>query len=898
MQTKYNPDTCNSFGWLEDPLVTANSTDSWAIVCQSTYIGAAHQVCEIALVNCKENFLIMNQFISRIVMVVLMICPLMAGQDVLTFYNDGARTGIQPNETALTPSNVNSTLFGKILNFAVDGDVYAQPLYVSQYTMSDGSVHNVLFVATEHDWVYAFDANGNNPSTGYLWRVSLLGSGETWVSSNDVGTGDITPDIGITGTPVIDRAGGTLYVVAKSKTTSGTTVFNQRLHALNLANGAEKLNGPTLIQASLPGTGDGGSTVSFNALRNNERCALLLAPTPNGSSTNSVYITWASHGDGGTYHGWVIGYNASNISQQTGVWVDTPNGSAGGIWMSASGLSTDGSGNIFGASGNGTYDGSSNFADTLFKLSAANSGLSLGDWFTPVNQATLSGQDADFGVSGPVLMPDQSGPVAHLVLTSDKSGQIYLLNRDNLGKYNANSNQDVQEFSDGGYSIHSNLVFFNNSLYLAPDGGPLTQWSFNPSTGKFTTSPQASGAHKFGCNGCDGGGSNFSISASGTQNGIVWAIDYSAYGSGPAVLYAYNASNVGSELYNSTQAANGRDQAAVAVKFAAPTIANGHVYVGGRNAVTVYGLFSTSLPPASAPSFSPAGGTYSSAQTVTISDATPGATIYYTTDGSTPNTGAPVYSSPIAISSNTTLKAIATASGYSASSVSTATYTISNSSGSGNGTVSYGSGFTGSQLALNGSAKLNGSRLRLTDGGATEAASAFYPDPLNVESFVTDFSFQLTNPSADGFTFVIQNAGKTALGPTGGGLGYGSDTPGGTGGIATSVAVKFDLYNNAGEGANSTGLYTNGASPTTPATDLTSTGVNLHSGDLFKVHAVYNGTALSVTITDTVTGKSATQSYTVNIPSVVGASTAYVGFTGGTGGQTATQDMHTWLYSN
>src|SRR5258708_2057035 len=433
-----------------------------------------------------------------------------AGQDVPTFHNDRARSGIQRRETSLTPSNVNTNQFGKLRSFGVDADVYAQPLYISKYKMADGKLHNVLFVATAHDSIYAFDADGNNPADGHLWRVSLLGRGETYVSFEDVNTTDIKPAIGVVGTPVIARSNGTLYVVAKSKTSGRNPVFKQRLHALNLADGTEKLHGPKLIRATLPGTGDGGSTVSFDPLLNNQRCPLLLSPVqeggiptehPRNDGTSDVFITWASHGDNGQYHGWVLSYNAANISQQTGAWVDTPNGSQGGIWMSAGGLSADTNGSIYGASGNGTFDGDtggSDFSSTLFKLNVTSSGVFLADWFTPFNQLTLSLVDQDFGVGGaPLVLPDQKGPIPHLMLTADKSGQIYLLNRDNLGHFNAVKNPDVQDFSDGGFPVHSNLVFFNNALYLATDGGPLEQFAFNPKTGKFDPSATAVYGHKF-----------------------------------------------------------------------------------------------------------------------------------------------------------------------------------------------------------------------------------------------------------------------------------------------------------------------------------------------------------------------------------------------------------------
>ena len=297
---------------------------------------------------------------------------------------------------------------------------------------------------------------------------------------------------------------------------------------------------------------------------------------------------------------------------------------------------------------------------------------------------------------------------------------------------------------------------------------------------------------------------------------------------------------------------------------------------------------------AATPTFSPAAGTYTSAQSVTLSDSTAGASIYYTTDGTTPTTSSTKYTAAINVASTTTIKAIAAAAGFSQSAVATASYTINLPSN-----INYSGGFTATGLDLNGIAKLNGTRLRLTDTTQNSAGSAWYGVPVNVQAFTSDFTFQLTSPSADGFTFVIQNAGTTALGPTGGGLGYGPDnvtnpSASANAPIAKSVAVKFDLYNNAGEGTNTTGLYTNGASPTTPATTLGG-GVNLHSGDTFKVHLNYDGTTLTMTITDTVnTTQTFTTSWPINIPSTVGANTAFVGFTGGVGGSTAIQEIITW----
>ncbi len=299
----------------------------------------------------------MSQVTRRLLARSLRAIPLLAllayascvtAQDVTTWHYDNARSGVQPAETVLTPSNVNSAKFGKIFSLPVIGDIYAQPLYLHQYQMSDGSLHNVLIVATAEDYVYAFDADGKNPSQGYLWRDFLVGSGETWLTYLDENSDfDIYPNIGIIGTPVVNRAGGTVYVLSRSKTTSGTTKYFQRLHALNIADGTEKLNGPTTIQATVKGLGDDGTTIAFDAQLQNQRAALLLAPTPSAGSGNSVIIAWASHGDQGQYHGWVMAYDAANVALQNGAWVNTPNGVEGGIWMSGGGPSSDGLGNIF-----------------------------------------------------------------------------------------------------------------------------------------------------------------------------------------------------------------------------------------------------------------------------------------------------------------------------------------------------------------------------------------------------------------------------------------------------------------------------------------------------------------------------------------------------------------------
>jgi hypothetical protein len=549
-----------------------------------------------------------------------------------------------------------------------------------------------------------------------------------------------------------------------------------------------------------------------------------------------------------------------------------------------------------------------------------------------------------------------------------KANVIYVVDRDAMGGYNPNSNNMVQEISgqlEGGIwgmpaYWNGNVYFWgrNDSIraYSITAGKLSTQWtSKGPVVTSFATPTP-------------------SVSSDGATNGIVWAIETDTFSSSdPGILRAYDATNVATEFYNTSQNAS-RDAAPQAVKFTVPTIANGKVYVGGAGSVSIYGLLngvqaaatpvispagqsftgslsvtitdttpnasifyttdgttptSASTPyagpitvtnsetitavatatgfvssqPASqtytngsqtlAPTFNPPAGAYVSAQTVTLSDASPASKIYYTLDGTNPTPGAgttKIYSAPLAVSQTTTIKALATATGLSNSPVATALYTVGPSFAVGFATAP-------SSMTFNGSTGLDDTRLQLTDGGQNEAGSAFFNVAQNIQSFTTDFAFQLSNPVGDGITFTIQNAGPTALGPNGGGLGYGPAAPGGTGGIPTSVAIKFDLFSNQGEGPNSTGLYTNGASPTIPAIDLTPSGINLHSGSTISAHIVYDGTNLTMTLTDT-TNDTFTQTWPINIPQTIGSNTAYIGFTGGTGGNTSSQKIETWSFSS
>jgi hypothetical protein len=818
---------------------------------------------------------------------------LQAQVNVTTYHNDNARTGQNTQEAILTPANVNSSQFGKLFSVSVDGWVYAQPLYLSNVTISGGT-HNVLYVATEHDSLYAIDADSGT----IYWQISLIPSGGSTVnSSTDLGCGDLVPEVGITGTPVIDPTTGTIYLVAKSKV-NGSLV--QYLHAIDVATSAEKFSGPVLIEATVPGTAsDGnGTTVSFNPHFENQRAGLLL-------ENGHVVIGWSSHCDISPWHGWIMSYSASTLAQEA-AFNTSADGSANGVWMSGGGLAADANGNIFFATGNGTWNGTTDYGDSIVKLGPPSGGsFPVLDYFTPYNQSSLAGGDTDVASGGLVLLPNLSSG-QQLLTQMGKEGKMYVIDRNNMGKYCVNDNPPcngsdpniVQEIPGATAGVWGTPAYWNGSVYWgggSDGGGPdnLKAFSFNANnSGLISTSPTSESAKAFSFS-----APSPTISANGNTNGILWGLDDSAFGSTCSggsncqVLYGYDATNLANMLYNSSQAANNRDVPGGAVKFATPIVANGKVYVGSQLKVSAYGAISTT-PTAAIPTFSPAPGDYTSTTNVTLSDSTSGATVHCTTDGTTPTPSSPACSN-VAISSTVTLKAIATANGYNPSAIASGLYTID----SGDPGINYGAGFTSTGLTFNGTAKLNGTRLWLTDGGANEAGSAFVGTPINIQAFTTDFGFQLSSASADGFTFTIQGVGATALGPSGGGLGYGPDTPGGTPGIANSVAVKFDIYNNAGEGTDSTGLYTDGASPTTPALDMTSSGVSLLSGDVFNVHTTYDGTTLIMTITDaTNSSQTFTASWPINIPTTVGSNSAYVGFTGGTGGLTAIQEILDWTY--
>ena len=502
-----------------------------------------------------------------------------AGTDVLTYKNDLSRTGQNLAESTLTPVNVTSASFGLLRNLMADGKVDAQPLYVSQLSVS-GSAHNVVYVATEHDSVYAFDADTGSA----LWQVSLLASGETL--SDTRGCSQVVPEIGITSTPVIDRgagAHGTLYVVAMSKDAS--SAYHQRLHALDLATGAELLNGPSEIAATSPTAGGGTST--FSPGQYEERAALLLL---NGT----LYTSWTSHCDIAPYFGWIIAFSSSTLSR-TAVLNVAPNSGGGGpaIWMSGGGPAADSAGNIYLLTANGEFETTldangfpsmQDYGNSFLKISTAGGSMSIADYFAMYNEVAESAADEDLGSGGEMLLPDltdSTNTVRHLVIGAGKDGNIYLVNRDSMGKFNPAGNSQIWQEVSGALpsGIWSTPAYFNGTVYYGDSGGTLK--AFAISGAKLAATPQSQSPTQFAYP-----GTAPSVSANGTSNAIVWAHE----NSNPAVLHAYDAANLAHEIYNSNQAAANRDQFGAGNKYITPTVADGKVFVGTTAGVAVFGL--------------------------------------------------------------------------------------------------------------------------------------------------------------------------------------------------------------------------------------------------------------------------------------------------------------------
>jgi hypothetical protein len=955
-----------------------------------------------------------------------------ANVPVLTGHYDAFLSGANTQETTLTPANVNPSLFGNLYNYAVDGYTYAQPLYVPNLAVAGGT-HNVVFAATEHDSVYAFDADGG----GQLWQRSFINpaGGVTTVPQPDVQSGDIVPEIGITGTPVIDATANTMYVVAKTKEViGGVAHYVQRLHALDITTGLDRATngvvtiGDTTIggpdggytdttNVAVPGTGvgSGGTTVRFNALRENQRTALLL-------TGGVVYVSWASHGDFGPYHGWVVGYQASTLSLQK-LFNTSPNGNASGIWESGGGLGVDAAGNLYFATGNGFvqaghggFDPSvGSYSESVLKLSTAGQ-LSVADYFTPTDWQTLDNNDADLGSGGTMLLPDAVGSAAHphLLVETGKTGRMYLIDRDNMGKNNTpGPDLNLQTVTLGGPGVWGNAAFFLDQPGNGSPGsgsGLIYYWgtsapaeAFRITNGVVNPTPITQTTFAIGF---PGGQPSISSNAADPTTALMWAMRVDNFSQkGPAELMAFKAEDLSQEIYSST-ATGLRDQFGSSVKFTYPIVTNGHVYAGSNGVLSVFGMFPTPAAAPAAPSnltgTALAGGTqitltwtnnYTAASpatgnniyrsqdgvnfqlvttvrrdatTFTDSGLDPATLYYYRVvatnqvgDSPASNTAAvrTRIASPVLTVADVCPGAIdlswtGTANDHYAVKRSTdgatftqvatvpASQTTFMDSGLANGTYFYqvtafsvfpegtdtgdsnvakatigpitinhfvsagNPGFTDhSDMVANGSAQFTAENLLRLNNNFGQAGSAFTLQRVGDRGFTTSFQVRLhegTQPNpADGFTFTLQADGPTALGGTGGSLGYQ--------GVPNSVAVKFDVFNNEGETDNSTGLFFNGDFPGLPHRSgevniaLDPANVNLRSQSIKTITLTYDGTTLTETIHDPAPGQTNggnfTTTYTVDIASVVGADTAFAGFTGGTGGLFSLQDVLNWTYS-
>src|SRR6266853_2323720 len=507
--------------------------------------------------------------------------PTPSSIDVTTYHYDNLRTGQNLTETTLTLANVNQAKFGKLGELMVDGKVDGQPLYLSQVAMPGVGTKNVLYVVTEHGSVFAFDADtASGTSAKPLWQISTQLPGER--PSDDRGCGQVTPEIGITSTPVIDRTRGAIYVVAVSKNSSGN--YFHRLHALDITSGKELFGGPTTIAPTFPGNGAGSAngTLIFDPAQYNERPGLL-------ELNGTIFTTWGSHCDIGAYTSWMIAFSADTL-KQSNVLNLVPNGNDGGTWMSGAAPAADAAGNIYFIIGNGTFDAALNTAgfpsqgdcgNCYVKVSSAPP-LTLLDYFTPLNTVAESSVDQDLGSGGPLLLPDvtdASGKTRHLAVGSGKDAIIFVLDRDNMGKFSSTQNNIYQQISgqlaSGEFAKPS---YFNNTVYYCAVSDSIK--AFPIVSGKLATTPSSATSIQFGYP-----GTTPAISANGTSNGIVWAVENGMV----AVLHAYDAANLGTELYNSNQATGSRDQFA-GNKFITPMIANGKVFVGTPNSVAVFGL--------------------------------------------------------------------------------------------------------------------------------------------------------------------------------------------------------------------------------------------------------------------------------------------------------------------
>jgi hypothetical protein len=507
------------------------------------------------------------------------LCP--AQIIVPTAQYDNARTGANLHETVLTPANVSPAGFGKLFKLAVDGDVYAQPLYVPRLEIPGKGVHDVVFIATEHDTVYAFDAAGQ--PTDPLWRVSFLSRGVETLPVGRMQCSFLSPEVGITATPVIDVASRTMYVLVR---TMEHELFYQRLHAIDITTGAERPGSPTPIRASLKSSrllGLMSSDVAFHALLENPRAALLLAG-------GRVYIAWGSSCDVNPYYGWVLAYDARTL-QQTGVFNTAPDAGESGIWQADAGIAADTAGNVFAVTGNGKFtaaSGGRDYGDSVLKLGFDKGILGVRDYFTPSNEAHLNSTDADLGSSGPVLLPDQAGPHPHELVVAGKAGTVYLVDRDRMGNYQSGADPHaIQTLTGMGKGAFGAPSYWNGHLYYFGSNSVLKDYAL--ANGRLSTAPVHQGSFEF-----KDPGAIPVVSANGEKDGIVWVViskgwrDRETFG----IVQAYDAANVSRMIYSSAMNL-ARDAAGPVLRFTMPTVAGGRVYIGMRGEVYVYGLLPT-----------------------------------------------------------------------------------------------------------------------------------------------------------------------------------------------------------------------------------------------------------------------------------------------------------------
>ncbi len=517
----------------------------------------------------------------RFVLLFLVMSAFALRAQVTTSQYDNSRTNANLHEKILTPQNVNAKEFGRLGAFKVDGPVYAQPLYLPSVEIPGKGTHDVLYVATEHDSVYAFDIN--RPGDAPLWHVSFLDDAGniTPLSEDDVQCFFIRPEIGITSTPVIDLQSGTLYVLARTRIRHAVSdnEYFQHLHALAITTGLEKFGGPKLITASAAGSGRGSTNgrISFDALKENPRAALTLAK-------GILYLTWASSCDVDPYHGWVMAYDPQTLAQRAVLNV-TPDGSEAGIWLADTGPAADAEGNLYVPTGNGSFNanrGGHDYGDSVLKLALDGPSLTIRDYFTPHDQERISQADADVGSSGPTILPDQPGPHRHLLLQPTKDSTIYVIDRDQMGKFHPDSDALVEllKLPGGAYGA---MAYWNSHVFFAASDDNLRDYSIKNGL----LSLNATSFIEF-----RNPGATPSISADGNRNAIVWAISTKTWNgpdNKPAVLYAFDANHLQKPIYTSDE--NGqRDRAALATRFVIPVVINGKVYFGTRSEVEVYGL--------------------------------------------------------------------------------------------------------------------------------------------------------------------------------------------------------------------------------------------------------------------------------------------------------------------